>query len=68
MDTKTLLSAIGGQAKVARECGISSVAVSHWAKDDFIPSARLQYLRLAHPGKHWALYGEHQAAKSSVAI
>ena len=56
MDTKALLKSIGGQAAIARECGISDSAVSQWVDDDEIPSARRQYLQLAHPGAHWDEY------------
>lgn len=56
MDTKTLLRTLGGQAAIARECDISESAVSQWVDDNWIPPARLMYLRLAHPGKHWDLY------------
>ena len=61
MDTKTLLKNIGGQAAIARECGISESAVSQWVDEDAIPSARLMYLKLAHPGKHWDDYASHIA-------
>ena len=58
MDTQTLLKSLGGQAAVARECGISDSAVSQWVDEDFIPQARRQYLRLAHPGEHWDAYDD----------
>ncbi len=65
MNTKMLLEQIGGQASIARECFVSDSAVSQWAKDDQIPTARLQYLRLAHTGAHWKLYDEYQAKKAA---
>jgi hypothetical protein len=63
MDTKTLLKLIGGQASIARECEITESAVSQWVDEDAIPSARLKYLRLAHPGDHWVEYAAHQEKK-----
>lgn len=63
MDTKTLLRQIGGQAAISRECEISESAVSQWVDDDAIPSARLKYLRLAHPGAHWIEYDNYLKAK-----
>jgi DNA-binding transcriptional regulator YdaS (Cro superfamily) len=66
MNTQTLLETIGGQAAIARECDVTDSAVSQWAKDDKIPSARLQYLRLAHPGAHWAAYDAHLKASAAV--
>ena len=56
MDTKALLKQIGGQAAIARECGISESAVSQWVDEDEIPKARRMYLQLAYPGDHWASY------------
>jgi hypothetical protein len=66
MNTQTLLETIGGQAAIARECDVTDSAVSQWAKDDKIPSARLQYLRLAHPGAHWTAYDAHLKAKPAA--
>lgn len=68
MDTQTLLKAIGGQAAIARECEITDSAVSQWRDDDEIPSARRQYLKLAHPGKHWALYEAHLKSKPQAVV
>jgi DNA-binding transcriptional regulator YdaS (Cro superfamily) len=65
MDTRTLLKLIGGQAAIAKECGISESAVSQWVDDDAIPPARSMYLKLAHPGDHWEAYGEYIAQKQS---
>lgn len=67
MDTANLLKAIGGQAAIARECEISESAVSQWAEKDELPNARQKYLKLAHPGEHWAEYEAHQAGKKSSA-
>lgn len=63
MDTKTLLKHIGGQAAIARDFEISDSAVSQWVDDDAIPSARLKYLKLAHPGDHWTAYANHLEGK-----
>lgn len=63
MNTKELISAIGGQASIARECDISDAAVSQWVSFDEVPPARAQYLRLAHPGAHWEAYDAARAAK-----
>ena len=63
MDTQTLLKLIGGQAAIARECEISDSAVSQWVENDEIPSARRQYLQLAHPGSHWAEYEKYLSEK-----
>lgn len=68
MDTQTILKAIGGQAAIARECDISDSAVSQWASDDEIPDARLKYLRLAHPGKHWQDYADYQKTRVPATI
>lgn len=67
MNTQTLLEAIGGQAAIARECDVTDSAVSQWAKEDQLPRARLQYLRLAHPGSHWAQYDAYLKAKAAEA-
>ena len=60
MNTQTLLERIGGQAAIAKECAVTDSAVSQWAKEDRLPRARAQYLRLAHPGDHWDEYDAHQ--------
>jgi hypothetical protein len=60
--THNLLLAIGGQAAIALECEVSESAVSQWATEDRLPSAREKYLRLAHPGKHWADWDATRAA------
>lgn len=62
--THVLLEQIGGQAAIAEECEITDSAVSQWATEDRIPRPREKYLRLAHPGKHWA---EYDAARSRPA-
>lgn len=67
MNTQKLLETIGGQAAIAKECEISDSAVSQWASDDHLPNARAKYLRLAHPGPHWAQWDAHQAAKATSA-
>ncbi len=46
-DSKTI-DALGGTAKVAALCQVSSAAVSQW-RESGIPKARLMYLRLARP-------------------
>jgi len=68
MDTKALLKKMGGQAKLAREFGITESAVSQWVSNDEIPKPWQKYLRLAHPGPHWDVYDEHkaQAVRSSA--
>lgn len=66
MQTSNLLKAIGGQAAIARECEISDSAVSQWADNDEIPDARLKYLRLAHPGPHWAAYEKYLITKKRL--
>lgn len=56
MNARQVLAKIGGQAVIARECGISDSAVSIWVAEDHIPHSRLLYLKLAHPGIHWEKY------------
>lgn len=56
MNTATLLKVIGGQSAIAKECHVTDSAVSLWVREDRIPTARQQYLRLAHPGSHWDEY------------
>lgn len=66
MNTSTLLKAIGGQAEIARECGISDSAVSQWAADDEIPKARKQYLQVVHPGPHWDEHERYLVEKAEA--
>jgi transcriptional regulator with XRE-family HTH domain len=69
MDTKTLLKTIGGQAAIARECNVTDSAVSQWVSDNSVPHARHQYLQLAHPGPHWALYlSQRELAEPAKAV
>lgn len=44
-----IIDALGGTAAVAKIFDIKSPSVSEW-RSVGIPKARLQYLRLAHPG------------------
>lgn len=64
MHTKDLLTQIGGQAAIARECEITDSAVSQWVEKNKIPKAQQKYLRLSHPGKHW---NEYDLAAENVA-
>lgn len=66
MNTQLLLEKIGGQAAIAKECQISDAAVSQWSTEDKLPKARQQYLRLAHPGPHWAEYEAYLAEKAKA--
>jgi hypothetical protein len=43
-----LIDELGGTAKVAAICHVSSQAVSKWRRHG-IPMARLMYLKVAHP-------------------
>lgn len=63
--TQLLLERIGGQAVIARECEVSDSAVSQWAAEDHLPRAREKYLRLAHPGRHWADYDQARAPSAA---
>lgn len=67
MDAKTLLKLLGGQAAIARECCISESAVSQWSDENWIPPARLMYLRLAHPGSHWDAYTQPERKQEKEA-
>ena len=44
----SIIDALGGNARVAEICNISSQAVSKWRREG-IPEARLMYLRLLRP-------------------
>lgn len=44
----SIIDALGGNAKVAEMCNISSQAVSKWRRDG-IPDARLMYFKLLRP-------------------
>lgn len=60
--SQAVLRAIGGQSVIARECDLSAATVSYWAKKG-IPDGWVRYLRLAHPGEHWAAFDEAEAAR-----
>lgn len=66
MNTHALLKTIGGQSAIARECNVKDPAVSQWAANDEIPSARKQYLQLSHPGPHWADYEAYLVTKKTT--
>lgn len=48
MDANLIIDALGGTAEVARLCNVKSPSVSEWRQNG-IPPARLQYLRLLRP-------------------
>lgn len=68
MDTRTLLERIGGQAAIAKECEISESAVSQWATGDYLPKPREKYLRLSHPGTHWAEWDATRPSRTSEPV
>lgn len=55
-----LIDAMGGTGAVARECQVSSQAVTQWRRHG-IPSARLMYLRVRFP----QLFGDEMAAHAA---
>lgn len=60
MDANQIIDALGGTAEVARLCHVKSPSVSEWRQNG-IPPARLQYLRLLRP-EAFATEGEDVAA------
>ena len=57
----SIIDALGGNAKVAELCKVSSQAVSKWRREG-IPMARLMYLRLARPEAFPATESPKEAA------
>lgn len=49
LDATQIIDALGGTFAVARLCNVRPPSVSEWRRNNEIPSARLQYLRLARP-------------------
>ncbi|KRG47370.1 Rha family transcriptional regulator [Stenotrophomonas panacihumi] len=49
MDANQIIDALGGTFAVARLCKVKPPSVSEWRRNNEIPNARLQFLRLARP-------------------
>jgi hypothetical protein len=52
MDAEHFITLLGGTAMVARLCECSPQGVSQW-KENGIPKARLQFLKLLRPDLPW---------------
>lgn len=49
IDASAIIEALGGTSAVAEMCDIEPPSVSEWKKRNYIPKARLMYLKLARP-------------------
>lgn len=66
MDTKTIIARLGGTAKTAELCQVTSGAVSQWIHDG-IPRARLMYLKAVRPAVFKENFVAPDKAKSTRA-
>lgn len=49
MDAAKIIEKLGGTAAVARLCDIKSPSVSEWKRNNAIPKAQLNFLRVLRP-------------------
>ena len=49
MNANQIIDALGGTFAVARLCNVKPPSVSEWRRNNEIPDARLQFLKLARP-------------------